>query len=351
MLNDNMEVQFLQDVKNDKEIDWKGKKLKSLKLSEIYRRLGEAFPSMSKKSDLVAECGSFLGFKRFSDGTFKLGEANFCKVRLCPMCAWRRSLKIYGQVSKIMDKLQENNEYRFIFLTLTCKNVKGHELEQRIKDLMYGFKKLMLKPSIKKVVKGWFRALEVTHDIEPIITKDMYEHRKAYYKNKGINIGDNNPNYNTFHPHFHIIFAVNKSYFKKPEQYIKHSDFRQIWKECMGFDYLPIVNVQAFKVSLDKEQTRKSIAEVAKYTVKDSDFLTDDNAMNEYSVGILDNALHSKRLIAFGGDFKKLHKELNLGDALDGDLVNTDNEDIREDLAYTIERYAWNIGYKNYSKL
>ena len=61
-----------------------------------------------------------------------------------------------------------------------------------------------------------------------------------------------------------------------------------------------------------------------------------------------DNALHRKRLTAFGFKFKKIHKKLNLDDAEDGDLTNTDNEELREDLTNIILRYQWNIGIKNY---
>ena len=73
-------------------------KKKSLLLSESYKRLG-----LEKKSFRVSECGTFLEFKKFVDGSLKLNGANFCKVRLCPMCSWRRSLKIFSQVSEIMN--------------------------------------------------------------------------------------------------------------------------------------------------------------------------------------------------------------------------------------------------------
>ena len=65
-------------------------------------------------------------------------------------------------------------------------------------------------------------------------------------------------------------------------------------------------------------------------------------------VKTLDNALYRKRLIAFGFTFKDIHKKLNLDDAEEGDLTNTDNEDLREDLTNIILRYQWNIGIKNY---
>lgn len=77
-----------------------------------------------KKAYRVLDCGSYLEFKRFLlSGEFKLNGANFCKVRLCPMCSWGRELKIFAQTSKVMDKALELRDYRFIFLTLTYRNV------------------------------------------------------------------------------------------------------------------------------------------------------------------------------------------------------------------------------------
>ncbi|MPQ45116.1 protein rep, partial [Clostridium tarantellae] len=254
-------------------------------------------------------------------------RANFCKDRLCPMCCWRRSLKIFGQVSKVMNKTLENNDYRFIFLTLTVKNCEGFELSDEIDKLFLAFKKLTKRKEFK-IVKGWFRGLEVTHNLN------------KYSKD-----------YDTYHPHFHIILMVNKSYFTDTKQYISQKNWTVLWKDCLNIDYNPIVNVKAFKTST-KNIAKKSVAEVAKYTVKDNDYLIKDQVMTDSSVMILNNALKGRRLIAFGKDFRSIHKLLNLDDAENGDLVNTDSEElIREDLDSVIEVYKWNIGLKEYIKL
>ena len=46
--------------------------------------------------------------------------------------------------------------------------------------------------------------------------------------------------------------------------------------------------------------------------------------------------------------FKEVHKKLNLDDVEDGDLVNTDSDDLREDVGYYREIVMWNFGYSNY---
>jgi plasmid rolling circle replication initiator protein Rep len=63
--------------------------------------------------------------------------------------------------------------------------------------------------------------------------------------------------------------------------------------------------------------------------------------------------MKNRRLIAFGGELRKIHKALNLDDIKDGDLVhvNDDEVELREDVDYVIESYKWNVGYKQYFKV
>lgn len=302
--------------KSGKEIDWEGKKLKNLELAESYKRLG------LKKAYRVEECGTLLSFKIIDEDLKKLFKANFCKDRLCPMCIWRRSMKIFGQVSKVMDRALEDKEYRFLFLTLTVKNCIGEKLSSEIDRMFNSLKLLFKRKEVKGIVIGYFRGLEVTYNEEC----------------------------DTYHPHFHIILMVNKSYFKKSDKYLTQKDWTNLWKDCLKVDYTPIVNVKAFKTA-SKEQTRKSICEVAKYTVKDNDYLFEDIKMTDNTVAILNNALKGRRLIAFGKEFRKIHKELNLDDAEKGDLINTDVDDtIRPEIEEIIENYKWNFGVKQYFK-
>lgn len=316
----------LKDVSlQGKERPWREKKLKTLELADVYREIG-----LDNKAFRVKYCSCQLTFKVDNKtGEKKLNSMMSCQVRLCPMCNWRRSLKIYGQVSKVMDKALENKDYRFLFLTLTCENVEGKDLSKIIDKLFHAFKKLSERKVFKQSVKGWFRALEVTH-----------------------NLDKQSKSYETYHPHFHIILMVNKSYFNDRNYYITQEQWTSLWKACLKVDYIPIVYITAFKTATKKE-TAKSVAETAKYTVKDEDYLILENKeLSKEIVYILDGALANRRLVAFGGKLRKIHRELNLDDAVDGDLINTDSEDeeLREDIKYYIEVYDWNIGYNQYIK-
>ena len=62
------------------------------------------------------------------------------------MCNWRKSLKLFGQVSRITDKvLEQAPTTRFIFVTFTIKNCKADELSATIDRINQGFKNLTNK--------------------------------------------------------------------------------------------------------------------------------------------------------------------------------------------------------------
>lgn len=241
------------------------------------------------------------------------------------MCAWRRSLKIFGQVSKVMDKVEKNYNYKYIFLTLTVKNCYGEDLKDTLDLMTKSFNKLSERKAFKQAIKGYFRSLEITYN-----KKD-----------------------NTYHPHFHLVLAVDNNYFTNSRVYLSQEKWTNLWKESLKVDYTPVVDVR--RVKSKNKDFGKVIAETAKYTVKADDYLIKDEdgkideKLTDSVVETLDKALHRKRLVSFGFIFKEIHKMLKLDDAEEGRLENTDNEDeLRDDLTDIILRYQWNIGIKNY---
>ena len=69
---------------------------------------------------------------------------------------------------------------------------------------------------------------------------------------------------------------------------------------------------------------------------------------NIQTVKDLDKALSYKRLISYGGLLKAIHKELNLDDAEDGDLIHIDDEtDEIANGAVEVMAY-WHVGLNNY---
>lgn len=295
-------------------------------LSDSYKRLG-----FDKKASRVADCGTLLEFahEMFSDGSFasdgKLHKANFCRDRLCPMCAWRRSYKIYGQASQIMDAI--GKQYEFLFLTLTVPSVQPTELSETITRLTNSWHKLMMLRPVKKSVLGFFRALEITRNNNP------------YSKSFGL-----------YHPHFHCILAVSKSYFK--QKYISQNEWLNMWRSSYGDESITQVDIRRAKdkhISDDISASDTSaslgsaVAEIAKYAVKSSDYLFDDYSQTDDIVSCLSLALRGRRLTAFGGVFKDTLQALNLDDCEDGDLVHLD-EKLNSALTWLIVRYGWSAG-------
>ena len=318
-------LEILVDInKSGKANDWKGKKELAMLLAESFLRLAnkpenELIRSIFINKHLaVKHCSNYLTFAETTDGNKKLVDARFCRVRLCPMCTWRRTKKVFAQVSKIVQEINKNKEREYIFLTLTCKNVQASDLKQQIKDMLKAFKKMMDGNSrIKKINLGYFRGLEVTR---------------------------NNDN-GTYHPHIHAIICVNKSYFKSKD-YISQKEWVKIWQHYLSVDYTPIVHIEKFR-----NNNYKAVAEVSKYSVKETDLFLETEEKTDNNVMTIYNALHRVRLIGMGGIFKEYHKKLNLEDTNkdDIDLVHTDTE--KEDdslLTNILTTYKWNIGYKNY---
>lgn len=53
--------------------------------------------------------------------------------------------------------------------------------------------------------------------------------------------------------------------------------------------------------------------------------------------------------MAYGGLFKALHKQLNLDDEVDGDLVNV-REKVPASKLVREDVYFWHVGYRQYVK-
>ena len=92
--------------------------------------------------------------------------------------------------------------------------------------------------------------------------------------------------------------------------------------------YKPVVNIQAIKPNRKGDtDIQSAIKETSKYSVKSSDYLTNNQERNLEIVGDLEFGLFRKRMISYGGLLKEKHKLLNLDDMEDGNLVQTSDEE------------------------
>lgn len=254
---------------------------------------------------LIKECNTFM--MMVADKTMenmKQHKGNTCKNRFCPICAWKKARKDALALSVMMAYLKQEEKKEFIFLTLTAPNVPADELEDEIKHYNHSFKKLMERKEVKAIVKGYARKLEITYSKE----RDDY------------------------HPHFHVLIVVNKSYFTQTAQYISRDRWLELWQQVTKNSLITQVDVR--KVRSLKENR---IYEIAKYSAKDSDYLISQEVFEVFY-----KALKGKRLIVFSGLFKDAMTKFK-----DGELDDYKDKD-KTEYVYAI-MYNW--GGKKYLEM
>jgi len=303
---------------------WSERKKESMELLDLFRTAKRIDDGVISQTRLQAlhDCASWLYYAQQENGEKRLAKANFCRLRLCPMCGWRRSLKLFAQVSKITDAILAEKKARFIFVTLTVENVKGKDLRDIIKQMNEGFKALvqdskhyLVSAKLRENLLGYMKAVEVTY----------------------------NAKRNDFHPHIHCIFEVRPSYFNKHSGggYITHAGWREMWQSVMKLNYVPQVNVKAIQ-----NTTAKAVAEVAKYPVKVDGLLKIKNKEQAALALIqLKHGIHNCRFITFGGDFREYKRRLALDDVETGDLVHveTDKQELNA-VAMILFKYRADVG-------
>ena len=252
------------------------KRLKNPKFSDYIK------PFLTDRMNLlVKDCGTFLELLGdFEMENKKLHSANFCKNRFCPMCSWRLACKDSLEITILIEHLSKEENKEFILLTLTAPNVKGDKLNDEIKKFNKSFERLIKRKEVSKVIKGYIRKLEVTY-----------------------NSDTSSKSYDTYHPHFHIVIAVNKSYFTQSKQYINRDRWLELWRESTGDSSITQVDVR--KVNAND---LKAIYEMAKYSAKDSDYLISRPVFEVFY-----KALKGKQVLTFNGLFKDAHKLYKLG--------------------------------------
>lgn len=302
-----LEVKLVDLDERGKDRQWSERHRQGMALSAIYRSMG-----WTERWEQLQGCATYLEFAITEGGRKMLHKANFCRARMCPMCSWRRSRKIYGHVSAIMDALHEQTpDRRYVLLTLTVRNCAADQLDSTLDKMFAAWKRLTETKEFKQGVDGWYRALEVTV----------------------------NPDKLTLHPHFHVILCTNSAYWGR--NYIKQARWKELWARSMRIDYVPVVDVRRIK-----GDTARAVAEAAKYTVKPAELLDIPGDSLEEVLRQLDEAIAGRRLVAYGGVMRELHKQLNLDDDIDGDLVGA-TEPAGADMVVT-ETYVFNAGFGYY---
>lgn len=322
---------FLKDKSSTgKKKKWPQYKKQSLAVSSAYRTF-EGDASFSKRME---ECGAWLRFLVCQSGHgMLLVAAIFCQCRLCSLCQWRRSLIMFYQVNELAhEHIKHYKSDIPLLLTLTVPNVPASELSERLGLMQKSWNRLMKRRSVKRVCRSWFRALEVTYNV----------------------------NRDDYHPHFHVLIMVPINYFAKQyDLYIDRDEWLKMWQEVTGIPEITQVDIRRVK-KLRKGTAIESVAaEVAKYATKPGDYVRElSNGLceaNEKVVEVLHVALRRRRLVAFGGKFKEYRKQLKMQDVEQSDMVHISEKEetchcriCQSELVP--EMYKWRLGLREYTK-
>ncbi|MBS4751171.1 protein rep [Carnobacteriaceae bacterium zg-ZUI78] len=304
---------FIETTKNGKDKKWRERKIQNIELATRLNVLHY------RSSERAFSCSEVLTFRK-DDEHYQLYQTWFCKNKLCPICNWRRSMKYSYQAMQIVtEAMRKEPKGRFLFLTLTVKNICAEDLNHQLSELTKSFKRLFERKKVTKNLIGFLRATEVTRNSETEL----------------------------YHPHLHVLMFVKSSYFKgNGENYISQDEWQAMWKQSAKLTYDPIVDIRCVKPNEKKgiDDMQAAVLETAKYPVKPINEMGKTEKEKLQITDDLYRGLYRKRQIAFGGLFKQIKKELACDDIESGDLVNVENEkNISEDVELLIARWNWNM--------
>lgn len=228
------------------------------------------------KLDRLKECGNFIKFQSSEDKTkFMLSGGNFCNNRFCPFCSWLKAKRTAFELLELIKVVEYKEKFAFLFITLTAPNVPKEKLREEIEEFNVSFKRLFQTKEFKVFNKGFIRKLEITYNEE----RDDY------------------------HPHFHLVVAVNKSYFTS-RNYMSKKRLLELWQRAKRDTSITQVDIKPCRMD-----TVKQVMELATYSAKQGELYSSKEVFDGFYEG-----LYRKKLIVYNGIFKEYKKKIEVGE-------------------------------------
>lgn len=228
------------------------------------------------KLDRLKECGNFIKFQSSEDKTkFILAGGNFCNNRFCPFCSWLKAKRTAFELLELIKVVEYTEKLAFIFITLTVPNVSREKLREEIECFNKSFKRLFETKEFKAFNKGFIRKLEITYNEER----------------------------NDYHPHFHLVVAVNKSYFTSRD-YMSKRRLLELWQRATRNPNITQVDIKPCRMD-----TVKQVMELATYSAKQGDLYSSKEVFDGFYEG-----LFRKKLLVYNGIFKEYKKKIDIGE-------------------------------------
>lgn len=246
---------------------------------ELYRRV---MPFDYKSAARYYNCGTTIALQNG-----KIKAANFCRDRLCPMCMYRRSQKMFSQNMAVYEKIKaEHPECRQLFLTLTVPNVPLWQLKETLKAMSSSWNRFRNHRAVKsEPIVGYCKKLEITYN------------KKAH----------------TYHPHYHVMLTVD-GWASPIENYVRW------WSASVQKGRQLVCYIE----SVDGDA--RSVAEMSKYMTKSDDTLQSlmdfDTAVTEEKWFMYRAAVFAVREMTYGGIWREYRRELGFVDIEDDDLTD-----------------------------
>ena len=243
----------------------------------------------------VLECGQTVTMLEDVAGTARRYDTGyFCGHRMCPACAWRKSMGTAVVISAIAGALVAQQRVP-LMVTLTAPNCEGEQLGEEIRRYNRAWDKLIRRTKYRAAWGDNIRKLEVTYNAQD----------------------------DTYHPHLHVLVFVRPSYFNG-RTYISRKQLLEDWRVCYG-------NANITQVDIRKSYGAdgKSIAEISKYVAKSSDYLQSQRVFNAFYAG-----LRGKRLIGYSGRCKELREVFKGGG-------------LRQYVDRDLTQYVWRVLYRD----
>lgn len=235
------------------------------------------------KLDRLKECGNFIKFQSSEDKTkFILAGGNFCKNRFCPFCSWLKAKRTAFELLELIKVVEYTEKLAFIFITLTVPNVPKESLREEIENFNISFNRLWKTKEFKAFNKGFIRKLEVTYNEER----------------------------NDYHPHFHLVVAVNKSYFTSRD-YMSKRRLLELWQRATRNPAITQVDIKPCRMD-----TVKQVMELATYSAKQGDLYSSKEVFDGFYEG-----LFRKKLLVYNGIFKEYKKKIDTGEVDPAEVI------------------------------
>lgn len=247
-----VESQTLSDLDGTGARPWNQHRAETSIVAEYFREGDGSEYVLASRMDCCAGELKFGWSKAGQSGMrrIRLLRAKFCRVRICPMCAWRRSLWYRARlVNRLPERLEPSDAA--LFLTLTVRNCQITSLRGELKAMRAAFSRLVRMKAWPG--RGWVRMTQVTR-------------------------GKGGPM--QAHPHFHVVLLVDRRSYFGPG-YLSNMDWTVLWRKALRADYDPIVDVRRIKASEDS--LTAAVAEITHYACAPADLCSDGEWTREYA--------------------------------------------------------------------